>query len=229
MFSPETYALLIGKIKSSQTGIKDFNIKVENGKTYLVLTLKDNTKIKKEITGQFKIVDKFSNLSTPTIDTIAYILNDETIGSDLYTKGFYLYNTSETTPKWTYLDIGSKFKLEEWVDNKAYKTDDYVVYDEKIFICLDDNTSTTDFYNDLASGYWELVVGSKSYEETIITPSKKWIIQHNLNLKDNIPTNIYIFDNDGNEVIFPDINYKTMNQLEVSFDTEISGSIKVIK
>ena len=31
MFSPETYALLIGKIKSSQTGIKDFNIKVENG------------------------------------------------------------------------------------------------------------------------------------------------------------------------------------------------------
>ena len=67
------------------------------------------------------------------------------------------------------------------------------------------------------------------YEETIGADkiSTQWVIQHNL--KQQYPSHVYVFDEDGNEIVLPTIEYKTENLLIVNFDIPLTGSIKVIK
>lgn len=67
------------------------------------------------------------------------------------------------------------------------------------------------------------------YEETIGIDkiSTQWVIQHNL--KQQYPSHVYVFDEDENEIVLPTIEYKTENLLLISFDTPLTGSVKVIK
>ena len=53
----------------------------------------------------FIIKDKYSDLTTPTKSMMAYVINDETIGTDIKEKGFYYYDIKEATPKWIYIEI----------------------------------------------------------------------------------------------------------------------------
>ena len=53
----------------------------------------------------FIIKNKYSDLTTPTKSMMAYVINDETIGTDIKEKGFYYYDIKEATPKWIYIEI----------------------------------------------------------------------------------------------------------------------------
>ena len=121
----------------------------------------------------------------------------------------------------------SDMKFEAWKDGVEYKTGNIIVYNEKLYRCLLDHTSSTKFEDDEKLGDWQLIVGSKSYEEEITTPSKTWNITHGL--KCQFPQKVYIFDDTDNEILFPEIEYKTENMLIVNFDVPICGTIKILK
>ena len=54
----------------------------------------------------FIIKDKYSDLTNPTKSMMAYINNDETVSGVDYSKGFYVYDKTTTTPKWEKISIG---------------------------------------------------------------------------------------------------------------------------
>ena len=55
---------------------------------------------------EFHVVDSYSNLaSNPKVSMVSYVINDETVGTDIKKKGFYYYDIKEATPKWTYIEI----------------------------------------------------------------------------------------------------------------------------
>ena len=55
----------------------------------------------------FIIKDKYSDLTTPTKSMMAYVNNDEKISGVDYSKGFYVYDKTTTTPKWEKISVGS--------------------------------------------------------------------------------------------------------------------------
>ena len=124
----------------------------------------------------------------------------------------------------------SDMKFEAWKDGVEYKTGNIIVYNEKLYRCLLDHTSSTKFEDDEKLGCWKLIVGSKSYEEEITTPSKTWNIQHNLNEPNIYKLNINIMDSDKN-IIYGniDLDNTTDNKLVMNFDEEVSGVIYINK
>ena len=56
----------------------------------------------------FIIKDKYSDLTTPTKSMMAYVNNDEKINGVDYSKGFYVYDKTTTTPKWEKISIGGE-------------------------------------------------------------------------------------------------------------------------
>ena len=55
---------------------------------------------------EFHVVDLYSKLaSNPKVSMVSYVINDETVGTDIKKKGFYYYDIKEATPKWTYIEI----------------------------------------------------------------------------------------------------------------------------
>ena len=54
----------------------------------------------------FIIKDKYSDLTTPTKSMMAYVNNDEKISGVDYSKGFYVYDKTTTTPKWEKISVG---------------------------------------------------------------------------------------------------------------------------
>ena len=66
-----------------------------------------------------------------------------------------------------------------------------------------------------------------SYEATFDSPEKVWTVQHGLNT--TIPSRVYIYDADGNEIVLPNIEYKTMNLLVITYDVPVAGGVVVIK
>ena len=72
-------------------------------------------------------------------------------------------------------------KFNGWTGGIDYKKDELVLYNNNMYRCLLDHTSTTSFEDDLIGGNWKLIIGNESYEEEITTPSKRWIIQHDMN------------------------------------------------
>ena len=269
---------------------------------------------------EFHVVDLYSKLeSNPKVSMVSYIINDETIGTDIKEKGFYYYDIKEATPKWIYIEIsgGNGLELKPWISGgKDYSKDEYVVYDYKLYQANKNHTSSANFELDKTN--WNLIIGGNSYEVfnwktdydyvvgdrvkhnnyvyecivahhsdlvdfvndkdnwviilseyislnknqydmlvangTITTENKElyivnddvnplgdiyeetigadkistqWVIQHNL--KQQYPSHVYVFDEDGNEIVLPTIEYKTENLLIVNFDIPLTGSIKVIK
>ena len=63
---------------------------------------------------EFHVVDSYSKLaSNPKVSMVSYVINDETVGTDIKKKGFYYYDIKEATPKWIYIEIsgGGSCKL----------------------------------------------------------------------------------------------------------------------
>ena len=56
----------------------------------------------------FIIKDKYSDLTTPTKSMMAYVNNDEKISGVDYSKGFYVYDKTTTTPKWEKISVGGE-------------------------------------------------------------------------------------------------------------------------
>lgn len=126
------------------------------------------------------IVDKYSDLTIPTESKITYVLNLETIGTNVYNNGFYIYNINETTPSWRLLNIGTgDFNLNSWAKNTEYKANDFVYYNKGLYICLENHISNT-IFEDIK---WLLIVGGSDFE------LNKWI-QDEEHLKEQY----YIYD-----------------------------------
>ena len=88
---------------------------------------------------------------------------------------------------WKLVIGGNLFKLVKWLDNTEYKTDDYVVYDYKIYKCLVGHTSSTNFNDDLILGNWELYVGGSNE----IVPN--WETDHDYVVDDRVKHNNYTY------------------------------------
>lgn len=78
-------------------------------KDYLItqlqnLVTKMATIYSKQEDVEFHVVDKYSDLKKPKVSTVCYIFKEETIGTDIYKKGFYSYNVKDTTPTWTFIE-----------------------------------------------------------------------------------------------------------------------------
>ena len=114
--------------------------------------------------------------------------------------------------------------------------------EKTIAYCENDYVDNTDVDNpitydngfylyDSVNSAWELatqVSATKEiYEEEISIPNREWSIQHNLGEK-NL-TKVTIYDDEGNEIVLPDITYDTMNLLTVNFDAEVAGKIIIVK
>ena len=55
---------------------------------------------------EFHVVDSYSKLaSNPKVSMVSYVINDETVGTDIKKKGFYYYDIKEATPKWIWFYI----------------------------------------------------------------------------------------------------------------------------
>ena len=89
---------------------------------------------------------------------------------------------------WELVIGGNSFKLVKWLDNTEYKTDDYVVYDYKIYKCLVGHTSSTNFNDDLILGNWELYVGGSNE----IIPN--WETDHDYIVGDRVKHNNYVYE-----------------------------------
>lgn len=197
----EVYALLMKKLKGVVSGIQSITTKpdgtgivfhLNNGST-ITLNIPDhvhtnlNTVLEKltvDTNGnllfdgikliteeEFIIVNKYSDLVTPTKDCIAYVLVDETISSVLYKKGFYVFYNS----KWE--SIGSSdFELNSWKPNNSYQKDEYAYINYKLYKSLKIHTSTIDFDNDLTSGNWELIIGGGAEEINPWKSGKTYVV-----------------------------------------------------
>ena len=113
---------------------------------------------------EFHVVDLYSKLeSNPKVSMVSYVINDETIGTDIKEKGFYYYDIKEATPKWIYIEIsgGNGLELKPWISGgKDYSKDEYVVYDYKLYQANKNHTSSANFELDKAN--WNLIIGGNS-------------------------------------------------------------------
>ena len=121
----------------------------------------------------------------------------------------------------------STFSLEPWIGNKAYETDEYVVYDKEIYQCISNHTSSLSFEADIVN--WNKIVGKDRYSENILTPTDKWEINHNLNLVNGLPTCMYLFDQNGDRIYLADIEFTDKDNLAINFDIPITGRVEIIK
>lgn len=115
---------------------------------------------------EFHVVDSYSKLaSNPKVSMVSYVINDETVGTDIKKKGFYYYDIKEATPKWIYIEIsgGNGLELKPWISGgKDYSKDEYVVYDYKLYQANKNHTSSANFELDKTN--WNLIIGGNSYE-----------------------------------------------------------------
>ena len=188
-FSPSTWVLDNAKMKSIATGVKGISAKPDgtgliftlNDNSTVTLDIPNHThtnlktilekfsldandnllfdNIRLLTEKDFIITSKYSDLTTPTKESIAYILKDETISNILYKKGFYVYNNS----KWEYVG-SSDFNLNAWKPNTKYQKDEYVYINYKLYKSLSIHTSSTNFTTDLKSSQWELIIGGAGEE-----------------------------------------------------------------
>ena len=98
-----------------------------------------------------EIVDDYSLLpQTLTENAIYYCINkytDINVTPNVdYESGFYLYNV--TTGLWTLISSGKVEEYESWESNKAYTVNQKVKYNNEIFKCIKDHTSSSDFTTD---------------------------------------------------------------------------------
>ena len=115
---------------------------------------------------EFHVVDSYSKLaSNPKVSMVSYVIDDETVGTDIKKKGFYYYDIKEATPKWIYIEIsgGNGLELKPWISGgKPYSKDEYVVYDYKLYQANKNHTSSANFELDKTN--WNLIIGGNSYE-----------------------------------------------------------------
>lgn len=105
----------------------------------------------------FIVKSKYSDLTVPKVDTIAYVLQEEIKGEDTFKAGFYVYDQSIVPSSWRYIKNTSDFNLKKWQTGVEYKINEYVVYDYRIYKCLTGHTSNV-FDTDKTN--WELYVGN---------------------------------------------------------------------
>ena len=118
----------------------------------------------------------------------------------------------------------SDLDLNDWEKDISYVTGNIVVYDEKLYKCLLNHTSTNKFEDDYKNGNWKLLIGNKYYEEDF-TDITDFQVQHNLNRQ--FP-DVKIIDADGNELML-DIEYFSNNLLILHSDVKVSGKVIVTK
>ena len=157
------------------------------------------------------------------------------------TKTFYKFDPNNTVDatygKWReHTNASEGLSIYDNYSLLPTPTKDTIVYVKNDYV---DNTDVDNpitypkgFYlYDSVNSAWELatqVSATKEiYEEEITTASNTWSIQHNLGEK-NL-TKVTIYDDEGNEIVLPDITYDTMNLLTVNFDVEVAGKIIIIK
>ena len=157
------------------------------------------------------------------------------------TKTFYKFDPNNTVDatygKWEEIsNSGEGLKIYDNYSLLPTPTKDTIVYVKNDYVDNTDvdNPITYDngFYlYDSVNSAWELAIKVSNekqiYEEEITTASTEWSIQHNLGEK-NL-TKVTIYDDEGNEIVLPDITYDTMNLLTVNFDVEVAGKIIIIK
>ena len=157
------------------------------------------------------------------------------------TKTFYKFDPNNTVDatygKWEEIsNSGEGLKIYDNYSLLPTPTKDTIVYVKNVYVDDTDvdNPITYDkgFYlYDSVNSVWKLAIKVSNekqiYEEEITTASTEWSIQHNLGEK-NL-TKVTIYDDEGNEIVLPDITYDTMNLLTVNFDVEVAGKIIIIK
>lgn len=65
------------------------------------------------------------------------------------------------------------------------------------------------------------------YSEEFTVASTDWNVQHSLG--EQYPSKVYVFDDNGEEIFLPTIEFYSMNLLIVHFDVPVSGKVIVIK
>ena len=157
------------------------------------------------------------------------------------TKTFYKFDPNNTVDatygKWEEIsNSGEGLSIYDNYSLLPTPTKDTIVYVKNDYV---DNTDVDNpitypkgFYlYDSVNSVWKIAIKVSNekqiYEEEITTASTEWSIQHNLGEK-NL-TKVTIYDDEGNEIVLPDITYDTMNLLTVKFDVEVAGKIIIIK
>lgn len=102
-------------------------------------------------------------------------------------------------------------------DNLNNRVDE--VRDEKVDKIEGKGLSTNDFNNDYKNKIDQIINSPNNYVHNQLVPSNEWIIEHNLNKYPSVT----VVDSGGNAVI-GDINYKSMNEIVISFQSAFSGN-----
>ena len=100
--------LYISNVEGTLNNFNNISVKqgdglVYNGSGWDKITYSELIKLQES----FIIKDKYSDLTTPTKSMMAYVNNDEKISGVDYSKGFYVYDKTTTTPKWEKISVGS--------------------------------------------------------------------------------------------------------------------------
>ena len=178
---------------------------------------------------QFKVIDKYSDLTEPKVSTICYILNAETIDVNVYEKGFYLYNINNAIPTWQYISVsGSDFELNPWQPGTDYVTNKIVYKDFKAYKCLVDHTSTTNFEDDLLLDKWVCIIGTDSEELPVWEADKEYVIGDKVkesgiiyeSIKDHTST-IFVDDKDNWIKIIDDYVVLTQEQQDYLIENNL--------
>ena len=174
-----------------------------------------------------------------------------------YKGGFYLWDN--TANVWTLISSETKERYPEFIPNghnyKIYDT--FRDGDTKYEVIKDFTSGVTVADNDdsvmeVVETYYYLTKEKKAdldarglvkessiyiisnaddvqdrYSEEFTTSSTDWNVQHNLG--EQYPSKVYIYDDNGEEIILPNIEYYSMNLLIVHFDIPVSGKVIVIK
>lgn len=134
------------------------------------------------------------------------------------------FNDDLQNDNWELIIGNDSFAFKQWTSGENYLKDEYVVFDYKLYKTNVDINGDIDF----DETKYDLIIGSegKKYEEEF-QDLDVWSVQHNLN--EQYPVKIYVFDDDGNEIVLPEIKYDSMNLLTITFDFPVSGKVIVIK
>ena len=147
-----------------------------------------------------------TNTEIQWVKDLSTTLEINTITNDLEYNGEILNNIVFEQVKGSFPSVGNEKKLYiEISTDSLYRWD-----------------TTTNDYVKLGAG-----VAVEKYQEEITIPSSTWTIQHNLSTI--YPSKVYVFDEDDNEIMFPNIEYFSANVLKVKFDLPIKGKILIIK
>jgi hypothetical protein len=104
-----------------------------------------------------------------------------------------------------------------WAAGLPYVTGNVVYYDDTIYLCLTDHTSTANFLTDRdTSGYWRAF--DSEYTHIQSSPSTTWTITHNLGRRPNVS-----LINGSNEVVEGSIVHTSINVVTVTFNSSLSG------